>query len=160
VTLLERQHPGACVWLLAGAAAVVVLASVQPAKATRAREARAVSVRDEGHLLLVRSSGSVLIDEGSVHGTVPGKVRIQFIYNGSPTVSAQISIYGHAGTILARGSGRLSSPTNPRPSFKGALTITGGRAGYRNAHGSGHFYGVFYRRSYAMTVQTEGTLSY
>jgi hypothetical protein len=118
------------------------------------------SVKDEGYLRLVKSSGSLLIDEGPAHGTIPGAVRVRFVYNGNPIVTAQITIYGHAGNIQARASGRLSSPTSPRPSFEGTLTILGGSGRYLHSHGDGRLYGVFYRRSYAMTVQTEGTLRY
>lgn len=124
------------------------------------RAARSLSVKDEGRLRLVKASGSLLIDEGPATGTIPGKVRVRFTYNGNPSVSAQITIYGHAGTILGHGSGRLSSPTSPSPSFKGALTITGGSGRYAHASGSGEMFGVFYRRSYAITVQTRGALHY
>jgi hypothetical protein len=125
-----------------------------------ARAARNLSVKDEGRLRLVKASGSLLIDEGPATGTIPGKVRVRFTYNGDPSVTAQITIYGHAGTILVHGSGRLSSPTSPSPSFKGALTITGGSGRYTHARGSGEMFGVFYRRSYAITVQTKGALHY
>lgn len=101
-----------------------------------------------------------MIDEGLATGTIPGKVRIVFVYDGDPTVSAQITIYGHSGTLRAHAIGHLSSPTSPSPSFSGALTITTGDGRYAHAHGDGHLYGVFYRRSYAITVQTEGTLDY
>jgi hypothetical protein len=124
------------------------------------RSARTMSVKDESHLHLIKSSGSLLIDEGSASGTIPGKVRVRFVYNGNPAVSASITIFGHAGSINAHGSGKLSSPNSPSPSFKGALTISGGSGRFAHASGSGHLYGVFYRRSYAMVVQTEGSLRY
>jgi hypothetical protein len=119
-----------------------------------------LSVKDEGRLRLLKSSGSLLIDEGPATGTIPGKVRVRFTYNGAPLVTAHITIYGHSGTIEAHGTGRLSSPTSSSPSFSGMLTIDGGSRRYAHAHGSGNFYGVFYRRTYAMTVQTRGTLRY
>lgn len=117
-----------------------------------------LSVKDEGYLRLVKSSGSLLIDEGPAHGTIPGKVKIRFVYDGNPTVIAQITIYGRAGNVQAHGIGHLSSPTSASPSFKGTLTIAGGSGHFLHARGSGLLFGVFYRRSYAMTVQTEGTL--
>jgi hypothetical protein len=125
-----------------------------------ARMAHSLDVKDEGYLRLIKSSGSLLIDEGPAHGNIPGKVRIRFVYDGDPTVTAQIAIYGHSGELLAHGAGHLSSPTSPSPSFQGALTITGGSGRYAHAHGKGQFFGVFYRRSYAITVQTQGMLSY
>jgi hypothetical protein len=119
-----------------------------------------VNVKDEGRLRLVKSSGSQLIDEGPATGTIPGTARIAFVYDGDPTMSGQITIYGHGGNIQAHATGRLSSPTSASPSFKGTLTISGGTGRYAHARGSGQLYGVFYRRSYAITVQTQGTLRY
>lgn len=137
----------------------LLLASTAPAAASEsARVARTLAVKDEGHLKLVRSSGSLLIDEGPASGTLPGRARVQFLYRGEPTVSATITVFGHAGSITAHGSGRLSSLTSADPSFSGTLTITGGSGRYAGAHGGGRLYGVFNRRTYAMTVQTQGTL--
>ena len=146
--------------LLAASLFAALTPAGSAAQAPRAMSAGSVSVKDEGHLHLVRSSGSVLYDEGPAHGTLPGTVKLRFLYDGNPNVSAQITIYGHSGSIQARGSGLLSSPSSASPSFKGTLTISGGSGRYARAHGSGTLYGVFYRRSYAITVQTEGTLHY
>jgi hypothetical protein len=144
---------------LLGTTALPILASSATAH-PRGTSASSLRVKDEGHLHLVKSSGSLLIDEGSASGTIPGRVKVWFTYNGNPTVSAQITIYGRSGSIDAHGSGRLSSPTSPSPSFNGTLTISGGSGRYARSKGSGHLYGVFYRRSYGMTVQTEGSLHY
>lgn len=122
--------------------------------------ARSLHVRDEGRLHFVRSSGSQIIDEGPAKGTLPGSVRVHFTYNGDPTVTATFTILGQGWSISGRGTGRLSSPNTPTPSFRGKLTITGGTGRYRGASGSGELFGVFYRRSYALTVQTIGTLHY
>jgi hypothetical protein len=121
---------------------------------------RSLSVKDEARMHLVRSSGSTLFDEGAATGTIPGKVKVRFLYDGAPTVSARITIYGRSGTIEARCNARLSNPTSPTPSFKGTLILAHASGRYAGAHGSGHIYGVFNRRSYAITVQTEGIVHY
>jgi hypothetical protein len=144
--------------LLSGALAVPVSSSATGA--IRAQSAATQTVKDEGNLRFVKSSGSTLIDEGHATGTIPGNVRIHFTYNGNPNVSAQLTIYGAHGTLQVRATGRLSSPTNPNPSFSGSLTITGGSRRYSRAHGAGKLYGVFHRRTYGMVVQTQGTLHY
>jgi hypothetical protein len=125
-----------------------------------ARAAHVLTVRDEGHLRFVRASGSQLLDEGRVSGSFPGWVKVRFVYNGEPTVSAQFTISGSGGSISARASGRLSSPVNPNPSFRGRMSITGGSGRYAHVHGSGEMFGVFSRRSYGLTVQAFARLPY
>jgi hypothetical protein len=128
--------------------------------ALTAHAARVLNVHDEGHLRFVHASGSLIIDEGSVSGTFPGSVRVRFLYDGEPQVSAQFTISGHGGSISAHATGRLSSPTSPSPSFSGHMTITGGSGSYAHVHGSGELFGVYYRRSYGLTVQAIGKLPY
>ncbi|MHB8241716.1 MAG: hypothetical protein ACYDHN_06965 [Solirubrobacteraceae bacterium] len=126
----------------------------------KAHAAHVLTVHDEGHLHYVKSSGSVIIDEGQVSGTFPGRVQVRFTYTGAPTVGARFTIYGAAGSIRANGSARLSSPTSRSPSFRGSMTITGGSGRYAHIRGGGELYGVYYRRSYGLTVQALGKLPY
>jgi len=128
--------------------------------AAQASAAHVFKIRDEGHLHFIKSSGSQLIDEGHSSGTFPGIARVRFTYNGNPIVAAQFTIYGRYGTIVGRANGRLSNPTSTSPSLRGSLTITGGSGRYAHASGGGELFGVFYRRSYALTVQTIATLHY
>jgi hypothetical protein len=125
-----------------------------------AHAAGSVSVRDEGKLRFVSSYGSWLTDEGLLAGTIPGKARVSFEYNGSPLVRARFTIHGRAGSISGVAHGRLSSPTSLTPSFRGSLSITGGSGRYRGARGSGELFGVFHRRGYSLVVQAIGTLRY
>jgi hypothetical protein len=125
-----------------------------------ARTQRVLNIRDQGNLRFVRASGSLLLDEGRVTGTFPGSVKVRFLYNGEPNVSARFTITGKGGSISARGTGRLSSPTSPAPSFRGRMTITGGTGRYEHIRGGGELFGVFNRRSYALTVQAVGKLPY
>lgn len=143
-------------------ALAVALGTTASAQATgpMAKAAHRLSAKDEAKLHYVRASGSSLIDEGKASGTIPGTVRIDFTYTGSPNVGAQFTIYGSSGSLRVHASGKLSSPTNPKPSFKGNLSIVGGSGRYAHAHGSGTLYGVFYRRSYGLVVQVQGTVYY
>jgi hypothetical protein len=126
----------------------------------RAHGARVLNVRDGGRLHYVRSSGEQIIDEGHATGSFPGWVKVRFLYNGDPSVGARFTIYGSGGSISARATARLSSPTSPAPSFKGMMTITGGSGRYAHIHGGGELYGVYNRRSYGLTVQAIGKLPY
>jgi hypothetical protein len=125
-----------------------------------AHAARVLSVRDEGHLHYVESSGDLIIDEGHATGSLPGWVKVRFLYNGEPTVGARFTITGSHGSISARGTARLSNPTSASPSFHGTMSITGGSGRYAHVHGGGQLFGVYYRRSYGLTVQAIGTLPY
>jgi hypothetical protein len=145
-------------------AAVTLVAIGAPAWAhpgsPRAHATRVLNVRDEGRLRYVRSSGETIIDEGRASGTFAGWVKVRFLYNGEPTVGARFTIDGSGGSVSARGTARLSSPTSPSPSFHGSMTITGGTGRYAHVHGGGELFGVYYRRSYALTVQAIGKLPY
>ena len=125
-----------------------------------AASARTLSVRDEGYMRFSRSSGSQLTDEGTAKGTLPGKAVVRFTYDGSPTVSATFTISGNGWSLRGHASGRLSNPASLAPSFRGTLTLSGGSGRYARAQGTGELFGVFYRRSYALTVQAVVRLRY
>jgi hypothetical protein len=160
----SRAHKPTAAVAIAGVALIAVIATAgTPAwakRAPRAQISRTLNVRDAGRLHFIRSSGSLLLDEGTASGTLPGRVQLRFIYDGSPSVSAQLTISGAGWSIRAKGRGTLSSPTSPNPSFRGSLTITGGGGRYAHAAGSGEMFGVFNRRNYGLTVQAIGKLSY
>lgn len=140
--------------------AVIAIAGMSsPPAPASALATRVLNVHDEGHLHFLASNGSEIIDEGEAKGTVPGKLRVHFVYNGEPAVSARFTIYGHSGSISGRASGRLSNLTSPDPSFRGAFTITGGSRRYAHIHGTGELFGVFDRRGpnkYGLVVQAIG----
>jgi|HubBroStandDraft_2_1064218.scaffolds.fasta_scaffold03144_2 hypothetical protein len=146
--------------LLAAVATAAGTVNEPAGKALFAHAASVLNVHDEGRLRFIHASGSVIIDEGPVSGTLPGSVRVRFLYDGEPQVSAQFTITGRSGSISAHATGRLSSPTSASPSFSGHMTITGGSGRYAHVHGSGELFGVYYRRSYALTVQAIGKLPY
>ena len=140
--------------------ASAVLALVATASAVASAAAAVLNVSDEGRLRFVTSYGSELIDEGPATGSVPGKVKVHFLYNGDPHVTAQFTIYATSGSISGHGSATLNDPTSPKPSFRGTFSITGGSGRYRLISGSGGLYGVFTRRGYGLLVQTVGRLHY
>jgi hypothetical protein len=114
---------------------------------------------DEAHLHYVRhkSSGSRLFEEGTARGTLPGGVRAEC--NVGSTFTATVTIYTSAGSIRGHGTATPHA-SGVYESFAGSLTITGGTGRYAHAHGHAGLYGLFNRRTYAVTVQTTGSLSY
>jgi hypothetical protein len=139
---------------LVGVAAAGATAGARPARAVRVME-----VKDEGHLHLAsKPSGSLIDEEGSVAGTLPGTVKVRF--NVGATVSAQFTIYARGGgSISGHGSGALHS-TGEYSTFGGSLSVTSGTGRFAGAHGGGGLYGAINRKTYALTVQTLGKLSY
>jgi hypothetical protein len=122
-----------------------------------ARAAATQNVKDEAHLHLTSTNGSLLIEEGQATGQIPGKVKASFEIEAN--VTSNFTIYVHGGSLGGRGNGRLHS-TGPNSSFGGSLRIIGGSGRYKNAHGSGEFYGLINRKTYAVTIQTSGKLTY
>jgi hypothetical protein len=149
--------------LFLAAIAVVLLAAPAPAGAGAggrgplADAARTLNSTETAHLHYIRSSGSLLYEEGSVSGALRGTMRAHL--NVGPTFTGTFTIYtpkgairGH-GTATPHGSGRYES-------FGGTLLVTGGTGRYIHARGRAGLYGTFDRRTYAMVVQTTGRLSY
>ena len=134
----------------------LAFAAMQPL----AGAARTAVVRDEGHMHFVSAEATLIVDEGAMSGTIPGRARVYFTYNGSPNVTARFAIHAAGGTIDGRASCRLHNPSSPTPSFRGALQIVGGSGRYAHARGSGELFGVFHRHGYGLVVQAIGRLRY
>jgi len=105
----------------------------------------------------------MLVDEGAATGQLPGTVKVEF--NVGATVTASFTIYTRNGSLVGHGSGALheshaSHHSAVYVSFGGTMTVSRGTGRYAHAHGQGGFYGVINRTTYAVTIQTTGTLSY
>jgi hypothetical protein len=153
-----RAGAATCAALASLGVAPVLGATRPAARADRARAASVLDVRDEGRLHLVKESGSLLLEEGPATGTLPGTVKVRF--DVGATITAQFTIYARGGgSISGHGSGRLRS-TGAYSTFGGTLAVTAGTGRFRHARGSGGLYGAINRKTYALTVQTIGKLSY
>lgn len=119
--------------------------------------ARTVNATDTAHLRYVQGSGSLLLEEGSASGSLPGKMQVHC--EVGPTVTASFTIVVRGGTITGHGTAKAHGAGRYQ-SFAGSLTVTGGTGRYAHAHGHAGLYGVFDRRTYDMTVQTTGRLQY
>jgi hypothetical protein len=123
----------------------------------RAHAARTLNATDTAHLRYIRHSGAKLFEEGAATGTLPGSMRATA--DIGPTLTATFTIYTHGGTIEGHGTATPHA-SGVYESFAGSILVTGGTGRYAHAHGHAGFYGVFNRRTYALTVQTTGRLSY
>ncbi len=80
-------------------------------------------------------------------------VNVGSVMSGSFTISTKNgSISGH-GSAAVHGSGVYES-------FAGSLVATGGTGHFAKAHGRARLYGTFNRNTYALVIQTVGTLHY
>jgi hypothetical protein len=144
--------------LVLGAATLSAAYASQSGTPLAARAAHVLNVHDEAHLHLASSNGSLLLEEGPATGAIPGSVKANFMV--AANVTATFTIYARGGgSISGRGTGALHS-TGLYSTFGGALKVTGGTGRYAHAHGSGGLYGAINRKTYALTVQTTGRLSY
>lgn len=139
--------------------ASLLIAAPSQALRERARESRSLNVTDTGHLRYnaQESEGSLLLEEGSASGALPGRMRAHV--NVGATFSGSFVLLTSAGSIKGHGSAKPSG-SGRYESFHGSLTVTGGTGRYTHAHGRAGLYGVFDRKTYSLTVQTTGRLSY
>jgi hypothetical protein len=122
-----------------------------------ARTARALKATDTAHLRYISASGSLLFEEGRASGTLPGSMRVHFSIGA--TMKGSFTIYAKGGSISGHGSATPHG-SGIYESFAGSLTVTRGSGRYVHARGQARLYGTFNRNSYALLVQTVGTLHY
>lgn len=142
--------------ITAGAPAGVASPAARPPEA---HTARALKATDEAQMSYIKhkSTSTHLFEEGKAHGTLPGSMHAYCTLGAA--FAASFTIYTNVGTINGHGT---ATPHGGGiyESFAGTLTVTGGTGRYTHAHGHAGLYGTFNRRTYALTVQTTGSLSY
>lgn len=119
--------------------------------------ASSMNASDAAHLRFIRNAGSLLIEEGTATGTLPGNMKARCSIGA--IVHASFTIYTRYGSIRGRGTATPRA-SGIYESFAGTLLATGGTGRYAHAHGHAGLYGVFNRKTYALTLQTTGRLSY
>jgi hypothetical protein len=112
---------------------------------------------DTAKLHYVGAVGEQVYETGSASGTLPGSMHVHMIF--ASTFSGSFQIYTRGGTIDGDGRAKPHGE-GVSESFAGTLVVTGGTGRYRRAHGTARLYGTFDRESYALTVQTAGTLRF
>jgi hypothetical protein len=157
--LHARGNRSTVLLILAGLVSFVAVSMSSAAVTSTpvARSARALTGTATATLRLVKPDGSELVEEGPVsgllHGSAVGKVHAGAQFRGTFTIRTR------SGSISGSG---IATPHAPRryQSFSGVFTVTSGKGLYAHIHGRSGFYGVFDRRTEAVTVQMQGTLYY
>lgn len=126
-------------------------------KKMKARAAHALKASDTAHLRFISASGSLLHEVGQAQGTIPGNMKVRFSLG--TTMAGSFVIYTKGGSISGHGEATPHG-SGVIESFSGSLVATGGTGRYKHAHGHASLYGTFNRNTYALVVQTAGTLSY
>jgi hypothetical protein len=157
-TVLALAAAGTHVAIVAARTPVLPTATGTPTMLHPARAARSLRVDDTGHLHLLNASNSILLEEGPVSGTLPGRTRVRLDVGANVTASFTIDSRG-GGSISGYGSAALHNSSR-YSSFGGSLSVSHGTGRYAHAHGVGKLYGVIDRRTDEVTVQAIGTLHY
>lgn len=132
--------------------------STTAAAAPIAQAARTIDVSQTAQLRLVRKSGSVLYEQGTASGTLPGSVSARFIVTVLK-VTGQVTFYPRGGSITFDVEGFPRS-TGINARFAGTMTIAKGTGRYANARGAASFNGIVNRRSWAASVSATGRMRY
>lgn len=149
--------------LAVGVVLVALFATVLAASAVGhpviARSARTISLNDSGRLHLTSHHGFTLNEQGSASGTIAGTIYIHLNVTSTRSVTAEVSIYPHGGSITGKASGAYRS-NGGSASFTGTLNILRGTGSYAGAHGTGlSFAGTVQRSNDAVTVRVSGRMS-
>lgn len=157
-TLLVRRLAVLLPGVLAIIASTASTGFAAPAShAPQARTARTLKATDTANLRYIKHSGSQLLEEGSAQGDLPGSMRANCTLGA--TFTASFTIYTHGGTITGHGTATPHG-AGLDEHFSGTLIVTGGTGRYTHAHGHAGLSGTFNRRTYAIALQTSGSLSY
>jgi hypothetical protein len=142
----------ACVAMLASAAQ-----AAGAGRHGRAQAARTLNGTDTAHLHLVHQDETVVYEEGTATGGMPGHMKAELTIG--PTFTGNCTVYAPGGSITGHG---IATPhgSGRYQSFHGSLLITGGTGRYAHVHGRAGLYGTFDRRTFALVLQTTGNLSY
>lgn len=127
-----------------------------PAQSARTHTLNAT---EDASLHLVKKSGSVLNERGSVTGTLSGSVSARFV-TSIVKVTGTVTIYPHGGgslTITVLGYPRSAATI---AQFSGSISVKSGTGRYAHARGSGTFTGTVNRRTWAATVHAKAKLIY
>ena len=142
-------------WITATSLATALLVAAMSPSGALAEHT--LSAAETAHLHYVSASGSLLNEVGRANGTLPGSMRVHMLV--ATTFSGSFTIYTNGGTIDGHGSATPHG-SGLYESFAGTIVATGGSGRYEHAHGRARLYGTFNRDTYALLMQTSGTLYY
>jgi hypothetical protein len=128
------------------------------AVAADAHQGRSVALQESAAMKVTVNDGKVHEAEGSVTGTVSGRVHLRMTVEDASRITAEFSTKGSGGGL----TGTVAASYTVSGSilrFTGTSTITGGTGPYASAHGRGvQIEGVMNRLKATMSVKLAGTI--
>jgi hypothetical protein len=154
---LRRRGAVAAVAALALGLAAGGVSSADPG--AHAAKRRAHHLVGTASLHLVRKSGNVLYETGTSTGTYAGTVSGRFV-TSLAKVTGTVTFHPYSGGSLSMTAVGYPQSTGTVTRFNGNLAVSGGSGRFRSATGSGTFTGTANRRTWAVTVNADATITY
>jgi hypothetical protein len=140
-------------------AGAAILALAILALPTASAAARTIDVKQTARLRLVRKVGTVLYEQGTASGTLPGVV--------SATLKVNVAKVGGEVTFYPRGGGTITFKATGAPTSAGviskaagSMTVVRGSGRFARARGNVRFNATLNRRNWAINVSASGRLRY
>jgi hypothetical protein len=127
--------------------------------AAHAAKRRAHHMSGTAYFHLVRKSGSTLYERGTATGSLSGTVTGRFT-TGVTRVTGTVTFFPNSGGSLTVTAVGYPQSAGTIARFSGNLAVAGGSGRYRRATGSGSLTGTANRRTWAITVHADATLTY
>lgn len=123
-----------------------------------AHVARKIDATEHVTLKLVKKTGTSFRHQGRATGTIAGSVTSRITLS-SLSISGTVTVRAKDGTLRLRMRGTARS-SGLRAAFDGTATMAGGTGRYAKARGGGTFEGVVNRRTWAVTLNARGSMTY
>jgi len=123
-----------------------------------AHNARKLDATEHVTLKLVKKTGTSFRHKGTATGTIAGTVTSRITLS-SLSINGTVTVHAKDGTLRLRMRGTARS-SGLRAAFDGTATMAGGTGRYAKAQGGGTFKGVVNRRTWAVTLDARGSMTY
>jgi hypothetical protein len=156
-----RRHGSIVVIAVLAALALALWAGGVSSAAPSAHAAKRKSLHltDNASLHLVRKSGSTLYEQGTATGTLPGSVSARFV-TGVTKVTGTVTFHSSGGGSITMAVVGYPQSAGTITRFTGSIAVRSGTGRFKNALGSGSFSGTANRRTWAISVHANASLTY
>jgi hypothetical protein len=124
-----------------------------------AAKRKSLHLTDTASLHLVRKSGSTLYEQGTATGTLPGTVSARFV-TGVTKVTGTVTFHSSGGGSITMTAIGYPQSAGTIARFSGNIAVRSGTGRFKKVLGSGTFTGTGNRRTWAVTVHANASLTY